>query len=57
MERYTRKFIRFGFHGRNQLPLFMVWREYREWPYHPEDVSFATVLFQIWWPFKLEGEL
>ena len=57
MEPFTRRFIRIGFHGRNQLPLFMVWREWREPPYRPEDVYFADVLFQIMWPFSPNAPL
>lgn len=33
--------IRFGFKGRNQLPLFMVWREYL----HDGECLYASVIF------------
>lgn len=33
--------IRFGFKSKNQLPLFMVWREY----WHGTEIVFAEVLF------------
>lgn len=35
--------IRFGFRGKTQLPLFMVWREY----INNDEVTFAEVLFQL----------
>lgn len=35
--------LRFGFLGRNQTPLFMIWREWWE----GEEVVFARVLFKI----------
>ena len=35
--------IRFGFKSKSQLPLFMVWREYRR----GKRVVYAEVLFQI----------
>lgn len=34
--------IRFGFRSRAQLPLFMVWREYRD---DNGNVNHATVIF------------
>ncbi len=40
-EENTMTKIRFGFKGRDQLPLFMVWREYIE----DGEVFFAKVLF------------
>lgn len=33
--------IKYGFKSKNQLPLFMIWREYRE----RNKVVFAEVLF------------
>jgi hypothetical protein len=35
--------IRFGFKGKNQLPWFMIWREY----WVDGDVVFARVLFKL----------
>lgn len=35
--------LRFGFKSRNQLPLFMLWREYL----YGEEVIYAKVLFVI----------
>lgn len=35
--------IRFGFKGKSQLPLFMVWREYWE----RGEVTYAEVIFMI----------
>lgn len=36
--------IRFGFKGKNQLPLFMIIKEYYD---DNGDIEFAKVLFQI----------
>lgn len=36
--------IKFGFRGKDQLPLFMVWKEFRD---ENNEVVFAKVLFQI----------
>jgi hypothetical protein len=33
--------VRWGFKSKTQLPLFMIWREYRYWG----RVEFATVIF------------
>lgn len=33
--------IRFGFKGQNQLPLFMIWREF----WHNGEVTYAYVIF------------
>ncbi len=37
--------IRFGFKGKNQLPLFMIWREFYD---EFGDVEFAKVIFNSW---------
>ncbi|MDR7856038.1 hypothetical protein [Tissierella sp.] len=34
--------IRFGFKGKYQLPLFMIWREYQD---EDGEVEFAEVIF------------
>lgn len=36
---------RWGFKSRKQLPLFMVWEEYR----HNGEVEHATVIFTTWY--------
>lgn len=36
--------IRFGFRSKNQLPLFMLWREYLD---DGGEVYYASILFQI----------
>lgn len=36
--------IRFGFRGKNQLPLFMLWREFKD---KNDEVIFAKVIFKI----------
>ena len=50
----TQTAIGFGFRGENQIPLFMLWREYRD---KEENVVFAEVLFStckevIWGQMK-----
>lgn len=35
--------IRFGFKGKNQLPLFMIWKEFSD----GAEVVFAHILFMI----------
>jgi hypothetical protein len=36
--------IRFGFRGKNQLPLFMLWREYLD---ETGEVFYAAVIFEV----------
>ena len=36
---------RFGFKGRHQLPLFMVWREYLD---DTGNVEYAAPVFTLW---------
>ena len=37
--------IRFGFKGKDQKPLFIIWREYLE----NGDIVFGKVLFNSYW--------
>ena len=45
---YQDGILRIGFHGKNQLPLFMVWREIWE----AGEVVFAYEIFRIDWPWR-----
>ena len=42
-----KRFLRYGFRSKNQLPLFMIWWEWRIAPYTPWDVTYAQVIFCI----------
>lgn len=37
--------VKWGFKGPKQLPLFMIWREYRDNPYDPKSVTYAQVIW------------